>query len=231
MCKNLRRCIACAVVTLLVLCFSVSVPVLASEPAISADFENGSNGFLAPGDLNSDGNVNALDLVMLRLILLTSDACDYDELCKEIGSDAKFSDANGDSSVNILDLVRVKKCVDRIFIESDGGVNGTAGMNVYGNVSYSGGLSSVLTKDRYYKLSFSYKSDEPLKFTINGISAQKYVFNTSASSDWKTETYIFGTAEDFTSISDIEMQICGSGIVDNIAIVPCTIDNDLPDIW
>lgn len=205
--------------------------VSAADSAVEFDFENGSEGFIAPGDLNADGSVGAEDLVILRKILLNTEKATYNDVYTEIGADAKFSDANGDGWVNIIDLVRAKKSATKIFIESGVGHNGSAGMNIYGNVAFSGRLDDMLEADKYYKISFDYKAGSALKLTVNGISNQIYTFDAEASADWATKTYLIATAETFVSTSDIEMQICGSSVVDNIKITPCTIDNDLSDIW
>lgn len=205
--------------------------VSAANSDVSIDFEKGSFGFIAPGDLNADGSVNAGDLVLIKKILLNTNKVKYAEVYSEIGLEAKFSDANGDNNINVIDLVRVKKCVEREFIGKTNGVNGSAGMNIYGNVSYVGGLSTILSADKYYQISFDYKSDDALKLTVNGISNQEYVFKSEPSADWAKKTYLIATAEKFVSTSDIEVKICGNGVVDNITITPCTIDNDFANIW
>ena len=205
--------------------------VSAQPPNVTVDFENGAGGFIPAGDLNADGSVNANDLVVLKRVLLGTKKQSYKEVYTEIGVDAKYSDANGDYEVDIRDLIRAKKNAAKSFINATGGKNGTAGMNVYGNVAFSGTLSKKLEKDRYYQVSFDYKSDDVLKITVNGISNQIYAFESEAAADWATKTYLIGTAENFDDISDIEVQICGNGAVDNITITPCTVDNDLADSW
>ena len=148
-----------------------------------------------------------------------------------MGSKAKFSDANGDTKIDIRDLVRAKKCASKIFIDSEAGTNGSAAMNINGNVAYSKTLSDSLQSDKYYQISFSYKADEELVLTIKGISNQVYTFKSKQSTDWQLKTYLFATAEEFVSDTNIELQICGIGVVDDINITPCNIDNDISDIW
>lgn len=228
--KSLIGMITVFVIAAITVCSAFCVSA-ADTDTVTFDFEAGSGDFIPPGDLNANGRVDAEDLVLLKKVLLSTTKAGYSEVYAEIGIDAKFSDANGDGNVNILDLVRAKKSAAKTFIGTDVGINGTAGMNIYGNVAYSGELTQMLKADKYYRISFDYKADSALKLTVNGISNQVYAFESKASDDWQTETYLIATAEEFGTVSDIVLQICGSGVVDNIKITPCIIDNDLADPW
>lgn len=229
--KYLMKAITVCVIMVVFVCSTFCVSAIES-PDVIIDFNDGTSfGFIPPGDLNADGKTSADDLVIIRSILLNTSKDIYSEVYAEMGSKAKFSDANGDTKIDIRDLVRAKKCASKIFIDSEAGTNGSAAMNINGNVAYSKTLSDSLQSDKYYQISFSYKADEELVLTIKGISNQVYTFKSKQSTDWQLKTYLFATAEEFVSDTNIELQICGIGVVDDINITPCNIDNDISDIW
>ncbi len=53
---------------------------------------------ILPGDINGDGDVNALDLIRLKKYIA-------DDTTVIVGN----GDVNGDGDVNLLDLIRLKK--------------------------------------------------------------------------------------------------------------------------
>lgn len=226
--RNLTIVFTCVLV---VLCASFGVSSLES-PVVSYDFENGLNhGFIAPGDLNADGETQAADLILLRTILLNSNSKSYKTIAANFQDGGKFSDVNGDNYVDIVDLVRAKKVFNSTFIGETNGVSNSGAMNIYGKTVLFGKLSKVLEKDRYYSISFKTKSTKPMTISISGISDKTYSYQTAKGNDWKTNTVTFGVAETFKSASQIEVSICGQGIVDDFIITPCVVDNDLADSW
>ena len=107
--KNFAVVFTCVLVAL---CASFAVSSLES-PVVSYDFENGlSHGFIAPGDLNADGETQSTDLVLLRTILLSSNSNSYKSVAANFKDGGKFSDVNGDTYVDIVDLVRAKKVLN-----------------------------------------------------------------------------------------------------------------------
>ena len=229
--KVLVKMISVCVIMVIFMCSTFCV-LAAESPNITINFEDGTScGFIPPGDLNADGRIAAEDLGILRKILFNTTKESYSAVYAQIGSTAKYSDANGDGRVNILDLVRAKNCSLKIFMDLTAGTNDSVGMNINGNVSYNKELSNLLQEDKYYRISFTYKAEEKLVLTIQGISDQVYTFVANENTKWQTKSYLFATSEEFISTSDIELQIRGMGIVDDISITPCNVDNDISDIW
>jgi len=195
------------------------------ENVVSEDFTSACK-FLAPGDMDADGSVNAEDAVALRKLLLSNSGDKtYDAVFAAKGSEAKYSDINGDSLVDIKDLVRQKKNLTENFVFVENGA-----MSLNGNSSYKGDFISVLGSGAEYEISYTYKSDSDLLVKINGLS-EKIVYENEAATDSTTVTKTFKTPLTLTETDGIELQIIGVGSVENISVTRINMDNDLVENW
>jgi len=210
------------------------VPGMVLVPAVSeADvvnvieegFESESDcRFLAPGDINADGKVNADDLVILRQLLLnnTKDSS-YDAVYEANGEIARYSDINGDGFVNLKDLVRMKKNLADNFVFVSNGA-----MSLNGNSSYKGAFTSLLAEDATYEISLTYKSDSPIIVKIADLS-EEIVFD--AVDDVSTVTKTFETPSTITDTEGIDFRIIGVASVESISVTRINMDNDMVDDW
>lgn len=195
------------------------------ENVISEDFTAACD-FLAPGDMDANGVINSTDSVSLRKLLLNNRVDKtYDELYASTGEQAMYSDVNGDSFVDIRDLVRQKKnlATNLEFIE-----NGAMQLN--GNSSYNGEFISVLGSGAEYEISYTYKSESKLLIKINGLSEQ-IIYENDPSADSVTVTKTFKTPLTITGTDGIEFQIIGVGTIEDISVTRINMDNELVNKW
>lgn len=197
------------------------------EKVVAEDFTTASAcEFIAPGDLNADGSVNADDSVSLRKLLLSNlEDKSYDAVYASKGAEAKYSDINGDKNVDIKDLVRQKKNLTENFVFIEDGA-----MSLNGNSAYIGEFISVLGSGAEYEISYTYKSDSSIKVMINGLS-EEIVYENEAASDSTTVTNTFKTPLTLAEANGIELQIIGVGLVENISVTRINMDNDLVENW
>lgn len=62
-----------------------------------------------PGDINDDGNINALDIVVLSRYIV--DGCKYDPDGYAVKINENAADVNGDSSINMIDVVWISRFI------------------------------------------------------------------------------------------------------------------------
>lgn len=193
---------------------------------LSEDFAAAECEFLAPGDLNADKSLDAADAVSLRKILIEDETDGTYAAVYTANADAKYADVNGDDSVNILDLVRQKKntAADFEIVDTEQGA-----MVLNGNSAYAGDLFSVMGTGADYKVSFSYKSDSPVKVKINSMG-EEIVIEKAAASDWTTVEETVKTPLAFAE-NGIELQIIGEGLVNDISLSRTNMDNDYSENW
>lgn len=199
---------------------------------IKENFDSASDcKFLAPGDMDADGIVNANDLVTLRGILLSRVNDDsYDTVYKTNGETAMYSDVNGDEFVDLKDLVRMKKNLAENFEFIKDGC-----MSLNGNSAYKGKFTSGLEANAKYEVTLTYKSDSPVKIKMADLG-EEIIFD--AASEMKSVTKTFTTPVMITDDDGIELQIIGEALVDDFAITKVEngeenydIDNDIVDDW
>ena len=203
-----------------------SVDESESSDVIDEDFSSKSDcEFLAPGDLNADGKVDAEDLVMLRQLLLSDlDDNSYIAVYKANGDTAKYSDVNGDGFVDIKDLVRLKKNLAENFEFVANGI-----MSLNGNGVFTGKFTSALEAGETYEISLTYKSESPITIKLADLN-EEIVFDVVSKVSTVTKT--FETPINIKDTEDIEFQIIGVGSVDNILVTKVVNgDNDMVDDW
>lgn len=195
------------------------------ENVVSEDFTSAGE-FLAPGDMDANGSVNAEDAVALRELLLNNNGDKaYDAVYAAKGAEAKYSDINGDDLVDIKDLVRQKKNLTENFVFIENGA-----MSLNGNSSYKGEFISVLGTGAEYEVSYTYKSDSDLLVKINGLS-EEIVYENEPVADSTTVIKTFKTPLTLTETDSIELQIIGVGSVEYISVTRINMDNDLVENW
>ena len=122
-----------------ILCVSAAKYV--SKP-VAEDFEVKTN-FLIPGDLDTDGNVDAQDYTELRGLILNDQT-------------AQYSDVDGDEVTNICDLV-----LQDVNAKSDFVADGV--MNLNGKSVYNAEIASVLNTGAEYKVTYTTSGDVTVK--------------------------------------------------------------------
>lgn len=181
-----------------------------TETVLSVDFSNPNDEDLfryrnLAGDLDDDGAINATDLTVHKKVLL------------EISEETDLCDVNGDGNIDILDLVRLKKLT----------VNGVPALvennalEFDGTVSYKGAIVSQMTANTYYKISYSYKTDDTLTVRLNGVSANGIIKEHSAKSDM-TDVEFVVLADSLNANTGLELIFEGSGTIDDLSIAPTT---------
>ncbi len=192
---------------------------------VDEDFASASNcKFVAPGDMNGDGAVNASDSVALRKLLLNGKSGGYDEVVALKGADAKFSDTNGDSAVDVRDLVRQKKNIVSMKKHIADGALQLNGICVYG-----GPISDAMGANVEYTLSYTYTSDEAIKVVISGLG-DDIVFEEAAATG-ATVTHKFTTPYSFEGSKGAELKILGNGTVSDFSLTRPAFDNEFEEIW
>jgi len=182
--------------------------------------------FLAPGDLNGDGSVNAIDSVELRKLMLSDlDDKSYDAVYASEGDTAKYSDVNGDDNVDIKDLVRQKKELAENFVLVSNGA-----MSLNGNSAYSGEFISVMGTGATYEISYSYESEASIKIIINGLG-DEIIYENDAVSELTSVTYTLKTPLSIDDVTGIELQIIGVGTVEDFSVTRINMDNELVESW
>ena len=221
-----RLVVLCLVLTLLI-CSTLSVSATTYVKNVVSDFTTAADcDFLAPGDLNADGKVDAADSVKLRQLLI-SDLGDgsYNTVFAAKGEVSKYSDTNGDDFVNLKDLLRQKKNLAENFeFISD------EAMSINGNSAYNGEFISVLGTGASYKISYSYKSDTPVKVRINGLGEQ-IVYEDAAATKITSVIHTFKTPLSIDETAGIELQIIGVATVKDFTVTRINMDNELVENW
>lgn len=171
-----------------------------------------SSKFLATGDMNADGAVNATDATSLRKELIG-------------GSVKNLADINGDFSIDVRDLVRQKK----IIAENKQHINEGA-LTFNGSSVYHGDVLSKMGTGASYVVSYSYKSDAPVKVVISGFG-EDIVLESAAADTLTSATHTLKTPLSKTVSGDVELRIVGAGTVDNFNITRINMDNELSESW
>lgn len=221
--KRIAVILALSLSIVTLMCGSLSVS--AASYVIEEDFLSVSDcEFLAPGDMDADGQVVADDLVLLKQLLLNPKKSNiYTDVYKEIGEASKYSDINGDGFINVIDLVRQKKNLAENSAFVSGGV-----MSLNGNSAYKGDFTSSLSANAVYDISITYKSDSPIKVKMADLE-KEFVFE--ASQNTKTVVKTFETPSVINDAQGIDFQIIGVVSIDDISVVRVNLDNDLADNW
>lgn len=178
----------------------------AATPTVSENFTEGIS-FVALGDLDTDGDLASADLVMLRQILLDKE-----------GVASKYADSNADGSVNIIDLVRLKKDITAlkkpVVIE-----NGVLKLN--GTAYFTEELVSLLKADTEYQISYDVNSEEGIAITVKGATEEVY----NSGKGVKSFSHVLKTGNVLTANSGLELSLSGVGTIDNIVI------SEITDTW
>ena len=225
--KISARLIVMYLVLTLLTCSMLNVSATTYVKNVVSDFTTADDcSFLAPGDLNADGRVDSVDSVELRKLLLKgNDDTSYVAVYAANEESAKYSDINGDSFVNLKDLVRQKKnMVEDFKFITDGE------MALNGNSAYNGEFISVLGTGASYEISYSYKSDAPVKIKINGLG-DEIVYEDAAAAEMTAVTHTFKTPLSIGEVSGIELQIIGVGTVKDFTVTRINMDNELVENW
>ena len=213
--KNIFVKFNIVILLLMMLVFNlINVSALKYVENVVKDYKNDSEcEFLQPGDLDANGAVNALDSVNMRKILLGE------------SKDSKYSDVNGDSFTNLKDLIRQKKnaCSNLGFLSNDV-------INLNGCSAYSGEFISLLGEGASYKISYTYKSETPIKVVINGLG-EELVYESQTSSELKEVSYTFKTPFSISGTDDIELKIVGIGEIKDFTVTRTNMDNVLSENW
>lgn len=224
--KGIAAILALGLSIITLMCGSLSVLAASYvESVIAEDFSGDFDyKFLAPGDMNADGEAGADDLVILRQLLLSNIKDNSYTAVYELNVEtAKYADVNGDGLVDIRDIVRLKKnsVANSLFVAD--GV-----MSLNGNSAFTGAFNSVLVTGAVYEVSLTYKSDYPITVKMADLD-EEIVFD--AVSKVTTVTKTFETPETITDTEGIEFQVIGVGSVESILVTRVNIDNDIVDNW
>ncbi len=188
-----------------VLCVSA-----AENTIVSAKFDTAGE-FVAMGDIDNDGSLASPDLTLLRKRLLKSEV-----------KESKYYDANGDTFINIIDLVRLKKYI---------GANNaptkiqSKALVIDGTAYYTGEFVSLLKANTEYQISYNFTSDKGIALTLKGVAEADVNFNSKAGTNQKYYSHVFKTGENLTADSGLELIISGKGTIDNIVI------SEITDSW
>ena len=222
--KNIIRILCASIALTLILngIFTVSAKTYVTN-IISGNFESADEcKFLIPGDINADGYVNALDMTELKKMIMNGTGnASYQSFYSSFGKSAKYSDVNGDGLVDIRDLVRQKKntVLNVNFIE-----DGTMQLN--GNSAFNGDFISQLGTGASYKITYSYKSNQPVKIKLNGMG-DTVTFEDAVAQEYTTVTHTFKTPLSFGNYDGIELQIIGVAKIKNFSVLRTDMDNEL----
>lgn len=216
--------ISLAIITLLSGVLGVSATSYVVN-VLSEDFSSAAE-FIAAGDLNADKTLNATDVVSLRKLLIEDETDGTYVAIYAANADAKYSDVNGDDSVNVLDLVRQKKNIAADFDVVD---TANGALVLKGNTAYVGDLFSAMGTGADYKVTFSYKSDSPVKVKINSMG-EEIVIDKAAADSWTTVEETVTAPLTFAE-NGIELQIIGEGLVNDFSITRTNMDNELSENW
>lgn len=222
-----RVAVLCLTLAIL-LCGSLSVSASSYvSNVVCEDFSSADScNFLAPGDMNADGLVNAVDAAELRKLLLKGfNDSSYTAVFAALGSDAKYSDVNGDAEINIVDLVRQKKHMAESFSFVKDGV-----MQLNGKSAYAGEFTSIMGTGASYVIKYSYKSDASIKVIISGLG-DDIVYENAAVAEMTAVEYTIKTPLSLAAADGIELQIIGVGVVDSFSVNRINMDNEFVEIW
>lgn len=189
---------------------------------VSDDFSDSSKSlFVCPGDINFDGQLNAADLSRLVRILLEVKSTAYDDVVSE-REGTEYSDVNGDNSVNIIDLVRVKKnIVYRNYFLDDGT------MAFDGKCVYSESLVPQMGTGASYRISYRYKADSQVTVKFNSMGEEKEYVHSSSNNSWITAEHTVKTPLTKGEAIRFDLQIIGKGALDDFSITRINMDNEL----
>ena len=164
--------------------------------------------FLAPGDVDGDGTLAASDLTQLSQVLLGIEV-----------SDCVYTDVNGDTAINIIDLIRAKKNAAVDFV-SEGA------MNLNGKSTYSAEFASRMSPGASYQVICRYKSNSAVSVKLNGIGSAKDYTLASTSGSYTTVTNNFTTPQTMSGSGTVTLEINGTATVDSFEIKRVNADNE-----
>lgn len=218
--------LAFSLLFLVVGCFSVSADANA-DTILSISFENSQQDDCftrekQQGDLDDDGDLNANDLLLMRIKLL-------------FASDSYLSvyDVNQDGEINILDLVHLKKQIAafiKLYIQDESIASRVVVIN--GAVTYTKDLISLFEPNTIYQMSYLYKTDDgkPIIFSVNGVSDSTINLCSGAEKSWTYKHHLIRTSDELSTDVGNEFKISGNGRVDELVITKVTdywFDGDL----
>lgn len=160
--------------------------------------------FLAPGDINGNGTVDAVDLSLLKKQLLGID--EYND----------SSDVNGDFSVNILDLVRQRKnsaSEQEFFTEGK--------INLNGKSVIKGNQLSNVGPGATYRIKCS--STATIKVVISGVWGQDKIIEFSPDKEIQEITM----PKTISDPSNAKIALIGTGTVTEVKFTRINMDNEL----
>ena len=223
--KNCKRFLCLCLAFTFILCGGISASAknylanVVAEDFVSVDCE-----FIAPGDMDSNGTVNENDLSALKKLLLRDKNGNYNEVIASIGAAAKFSDTNGDNTVDIRDLVRIYKNIENNNPHIKDGA-----LQLNGICIYDGPISDAMGAKVEYTLEYTYTSDAPIKVVISGLG-NDIVFEDVADTN-ATVTHTFTTPRSFKGSAGAELKILGNGTVSDFSLKRPAFDNELEENW
>ncbi len=185
------------------------------ENVINENFDSNKGTFLIPGDMDEDGTVDTDDLNDLRKILLTEHSDWSYNAIVNAEANGKFSDVNGDSCVDIRDLVCQKINEENTFINE-------GKMNLYGNSSLKEDFISSLGTGATYQLSVTYSASSDIEIYIPCVSKE---YTLSKDNTSFTETFKTSTAK-LSNDNKIGFRIAGRGKIESISVKRINMDND-----
>ncbi len=221
----MKRKVSCFIAMLLVVSFVLAGFLCVSalkykENVVADDFSDASKSFfVCPGDIDNNGKLDSEDLSSLVSTLLSASGTAYSDVVSQFEG-AKYSDVNGDESVNIIDLVKLKKNISaENFFRSDG----TLAFD--GKCVYCKSLVNDMGTGATYRITYRYKASTPLTVKINAIGEEKSYSN-AISSDWQTAEYTVKTKLSKGSAKDFDLRIDGKGVLDSFNITRLNMDNE-----
>lgn len=167
--------------------------------------------FLAPGDIDANGIVNAEDLAQLRQMLLKDE-------------ESKYSDVNGDESVDIRDLIRLKR---NIANNDEFIANGVMSLN--GSSAFKGAFTGSLCENAEYEIKLIYRSDAQVTVKLADLD-KKIIFDAASESSTEVRK-TFTTPESITDEDNIDFQIIGIADIEYISVTRIGVDNDVEFPW
>lgn len=206
--------------------FAETAPVSDPHKVLAEDFASETDcKFLAPGDMDAGGKVNAEDLAQLRQLLLSDiKNSSYADVYATLGKTAKYSDVNGDELVDIRDLIRLKK---NIANSNEFIANGVMSLN--GNSAFKGAFTGSLCENAEYEIKLIYRSDAQV--TVKLADLNEKIFFEAASEPSTEVRKTFTTPESITDADNIDFQIIGIADIEYISVTRIGVDNDVVFPW
>ena len=181
----------------------------------NGDMESETVSFVrSTGDVNRDGIVNGTDITSIINYLIGKTLSD------------SYLDVNGNSDVNIIDLVLMKKLCDKVIpVRANVGRGPSKGLVVDSTnpeIAYKNALVSSMKTNTTYQLTYDCKTDSNVRFTIKGAKVGNVVSDSGVCANFTTKSLLFTTGNSLTADLGNEFIITGNGTVDNISVEEVT---------